>query len=162
MVSPHIKGQQRGGGWVGCRGGSSRGVVAELVGKSLSWLRLEYWQWLQKLVPNVWQLVFANVAIEGGSCTRMNIASLIVLDWLWTSLCMILNWLGSKGCPVVVLCRCMGEGGLEMFLDPISQGSARLPYVWTGTLDVWALVVIDDSCLFGFVVFVFRVDQGCS
>ena len=33
---------------------------------SLSWLRLEYWQRLQKLVPNVWQLVFANVAIEGG------------------------------------------------------------------------------------------------
>ena len=45
MVSPHIKGQQRGGGWVGCRGGFQQGVVvAELVGKSLSWLRLEYWQ----------------------------------------------------------------------------------------------------------------------
>ena len=35
---------------------------------------------MQKLVPDVWQLVFANVAIEGGSCTCMNIASLIVLD----------------------------------------------------------------------------------
>ena len=118
MVSPHIKGQQR-GGWMGRvkRGvPAGEGVVAALVGKSLSWLRLEYWQWLQKLVPNVWQLVFANVAIEGGSCTRMNIASLIVLDWLWTSLCMILNWLGSKGCPVVVLCRCMGEGALRCSL----------------------------------------------
>ena len=48
MVSPHIKGQWRGGGWVGCRGGwgvpAGEGVVAALVGKSLSWLRLEYWQ----------------------------------------------------------------------------------------------------------------------
>ena len=55
-----------------------------------------------------------------------------------------------------------GGGGLEMFFDPISQGSARLSYVRTGTLDVWALVLIDDSCLFGFVVFFLRVDQGCS
>ena len=90
VPAPCIKGQWRGGRWVECRGGwgvpAGEGVVVALVGRSLSWLRLEYWRCLQKLVPNVWQLVLANVAIEGGSCTRMNIASLIVLDWLWTSL----------------------------------------------------------------------------
>ena len=42
--------------------------------------------------------------LRGGSCTHMNMASLIVLDWLWTSLCIMLNWSGSKGCPVVALC----------------------------------------------------------
>ena len=46
----------------------------------------------------------------GGSWTWMNMASLMVLDWLFTSLCTMLNWLGSMGCPVVVLWRCMGEG----------------------------------------------------
>ena len=40
----------------------------------------------------------------------MNMASFIVLDGLWTSLCTMLNMLGSKGCPVVALWRCMGEG----------------------------------------------------
>ena len=32
---------------------------------SLSWLRLENWQRLQKLVQDVWQLVFANVLLRG-------------------------------------------------------------------------------------------------
>ena len=48
-----------------------------------------------------------------GSCTQMNMASLMVLEWLLTSLCTMLNWLGSMGCPVVVLWWCMGEGTLK-------------------------------------------------
>ena len=39
------------------------------------------------------------------SCTHMNMASLMVLERLLTSLCTILNCSGSIGCPVVVLCR---------------------------------------------------------
>ena len=46
----------------------------------------------------------------------MNIASLMVLEWLLTSLCTMLNWLGSMGCPVVVLRRCIGEGALRCSL----------------------------------------------
>ena len=45
----------------------------------------------------------AKFMFKGGSCMHMNIASLIVLEWLFTSLCTMLNWLGSMGCPVVVL-----------------------------------------------------------
>ena len=45
----------------------------------------------------------------GGSWMQINMASLIVLDWLFTSLCTMLNWLGSIGCPVVVLWRCIGD-----------------------------------------------------
>ena len=52
----------------------------------------------------------------GGSCTQMNIASLMVLEWLLTSLCTMLNWLGSMGCPMVVLWRCIGEGALKCSL----------------------------------------------
>ena len=37
-----------------------------------------------------------------------------------------------------------------MFLDSFPQGSARLPNVGAGTLDVWALVFVDDAC-FGWI-----------
>ena len=43
----------------------------------------------------------------------MNMASLMVLEWLLTSLCNMLSYSGSIGCPVVVLCRWMGEGALK-------------------------------------------------
>ena len=46
----------------------------------------------------------------------MNIASLIVLDWLVVSLCIMLKLSASIGCPVVVLCRWMGEGALKCSL----------------------------------------------
>ena len=51
-----------------------------------------------------------------GSCMQMNMASLMVLEWLLTSLCTMLNWSGSMGCPVVVLWWCMGEGALKCSL----------------------------------------------
>ena len=63
---------------------------------------------------------FLEFLFNGGSCTHMNIASLMVLGWLLTSLCTMLNWLGSMGWPVVELCRCMGEGDLEMFFDSVT------------------------------------------
>ena len=59
---------------------------------------------------------FPKFLFKGGSCTHMNIASLMDLGWLLTSLCTMLNWLGSMGWPVVELCRCMGEGALKCSL----------------------------------------------
>ena len=63
---------------------------------------------------------FPRFLFSGGSCTQMNMASLMVQGWLLTSLCTILNWLGSMGWPVVELCRCMGERALKcsLFLSP--------------------------------------------
>ena len=55
-----------------------------------------------------------------------------------------------------------GGGGLKMFLDSFPQGSARFLNVRTGTVDVWALVLVDDSCFVGFGVLVLGVSQGCS
>ena len=49
-----------------------------------------------------------------------------------------------------------------MFFDPFSQGSARFPNVGAGTVDVWTLVLVYDSCLVGFGVLVFGVAQCCS
>ena len=53
---------------------------------------------------------FPRFLLSVGSCTQMNMASLMVLDWLLTSLWTMLNCSGSTGCPVVVLCRWMGRG----------------------------------------------------
>ena len=44
-----------------------------------------------------------------------------------------------------------------MFFDPISQGSARFPYVGTGAVDVWALILVYDPCLVGFRILVLGV-----
>ena len=55
-----------------------------------------------------------------------------------------------------------GGGGLEVLLDSFPQGSARFPYVGTGAVDVWALLLIDDPCLIGFGVLVLGVAQSCS
>ena len=49
-----------------------------------------------------------------------------------------------------------------MFFDPFSQGSARFPNVGAGAVDVWALVLVYDSCLVGFGILVFGVAQSCS
>ena len=64
----------------------------------------------------MWQLVLPQIPVEGGSLMQMNMASFIVLDWLLTSLCTMLNWLGSKGCTEVALWRCMGEGAFRCSL----------------------------------------------
>ena len=59
----------------------------------------------------------------------------------------------SCGGTVVVY----GGGGLEMFLNSFPQGSARLPNVGAGALDVLALVFVDDACLVGFGVLILGV-----
>ena len=49
-----------------------------------------------------------------------------------------------------------------MFFDPFSQGSARFPNVGTGAVDVWALVLVNDSCLVSFGILVLGVAQSHS
>ena len=59
---------------------------------------------------------FPKFLFKAGSCMQMNMAYLMVLGWLLTSLCTMLNWLGSMGWPGVELCWCMGEGALKCSL----------------------------------------------
>ena len=54
-----------------------------------------------------------------------------------------------------------GGGGLKMFFDSFPQGPARFSNVGTGAVDVWALILVDDSCLVGFGILVFGVAQSC-
>ena len=64
---------------------------------------------------------FPRFLLMVGSWMQMNIASLMVLEWLLTSLCNMLNCSGSIGCPVVVLCRWMEEGSLKCSLTLSSK-----------------------------------------
>ena len=109
---------QVGGLWgKGCNGGPVGGI---------SWMWCWLVGWLACTVVLVRPVVddpryvgvgiFLGFCSEGGSCTWMNMASLMVLGWLFTSLCIMLNWLGSMWCPVVELCWCMGEGALKCSL----------------------------------------------
>ena len=50
-----------------------------------------------------------------------------------------------------------GGGGLEMFLNPFPQGLARFPNVGAGAVYVGALVLVDDACLAGLGILVFRI-----
>ena len=70
--------------------------------------------------------------------------------WLWDGIqmlhqCMMLKHSGLSGCPVELLWWWMGEGGLEVLLDAISQCPTSFSYVGFRTVDVGALEVIDDS-----------------
>ena len=62
------------------------------------------------------------------------------------------HWMSCGGAVEVY-----GGGGLEMFLNSFPQGSARLSNVGTRAVDVGVLVFVDDSCLVGGRVLVFRV-----
>ena len=59
---------------------------------------------------------FPRLLLRVESYTWMNMASLMVLDWLLTSLWAMLNCSWSIGCPVVVLCRWMREGAMKCSL----------------------------------------------
>ena len=55
----------------------------------------------------------------------------------------------------------MGEGVLKCSLTLSPLGSARFSNVRAGAVDVRALVFVDDSCLVGGWIFVFRVAKSC-
>ena len=69
----------------------------------------------------------------------------------------MLNCSGSIGCPVMVLCRCMGEGALKCSLTLSPSDLPDSPMYALGQFYVGAFVVIYDACLIGFGVLVFGV-----
>ena len=46
---------------------------------------------------------------------------------------------GLTGCPVELVCRCMGGGDLEMLLESITNNSVSFSYILNGTVDHWHL-----------------------
>ena len=104
---------------------------------------------------------FPRFLFKGGSCTWMNIASLMVLDCMLTSLMynaelVGVHWMSCGGAVEVY-----GGGGFKMFFNSFPQGSARFPNVRAEAVDVRALVFVDDSCLVSGWIFVFRVAKSC-
>ena len=103
---------RKGGNQWGCYVANE--VVGWLVG--LHWRVGDTWRRWSHMCGS-WYL--PRFLLRVGSCTQMNMTSLMVLEWLLTSLCTMLNWFESMGCPVVVLWWCMG-GGFEVFFYPFT------------------------------------------
>ena len=66
------------------------------------------------------------------------------------------HWMSCGGAVEVY-----GGGDFKMFFNPFPQGSAIFPNVRAGAVDVRALVFVDDSCLVGVRIFVFRIAKSC-
>ena len=61
------------------------------------------------------------------------------------------------GCPVVVLCRWMGEGALKCSLTLSPSDLPVSPMVGIGAVYLEAFIVIDDTCLAVFGVLVLGI-----
>ena len=146
-MCPHLYGQQEGrpvggsSGW----GGGLEGLSCNVGDTSSRWSHM----------CSIWY--FPRFLLRVGSWMWMNMASLMVLEWLLTSLCTMLNWTGSIGCPVVVLCRWMREGTLKCSLTLSPNDLPDSPYICTGAVYLEVLVVINDPCLIDFRILVLRV-----
>ena len=64
---------------------------------------------------------------------------------------------GVHGVSCGVAVEVYRGGGLEMFLYPFPQGSARFTNVGARAIYVRALVLVDDACLTGFGILVLGV-----
>ena len=68
------------------------------------------------MVPYVWQLVLSQVSVEGGVLYMYEHGLLDGPGVAVNLLVYYVNWLGSMGCPVVILWWCIGEGALKCSL----------------------------------------------
>ena len=59
------------------------------------------------------------------------------------------------------MCGSIGEGAFKCSLTLSPSDLPDSPNVAAGTMDMWALVLIDDSCLFSFGILVLVVAQCC-
>ena len=136
--------------WVAGGGNLSRKGVFRWVG----WGRLEGLSCRVGDACSRWSHIcsswyFPKFLLRVGSWMWMNMASLMVLERLLTSLCTMLNCSGSIGCPVVVLCRWMGEGALKCSLTLSPRDLPDSP--------MYALVMVDNPSLVDFRILVFGV-----
>ena len=51
-----------------------------------------FWDGIKNFIPNMWQIVLANIFLKGRLFTLIYIASFMVLDILYPSLLMILKF----------------------------------------------------------------------
>ena len=108
-MTPSLYGQQEGRGF---SGGTSRGISGWVWGLE-GWMACtEVWGMPAEGCP-----IFAETGTFPGFCWGLGLGPEYgwtwppwwSLEWLLTSLCTMLNCSGSKGWPVVVLCKWMGR-----------------------------------------------------
>ena len=98
---------------------------------------------------------FPMFLLRDGLFTLMYTASSIVLIRFWSSLPTILKLSMVFLWPVMLKWSYIGEGGLKMFIEPLSKCSWWLPYILLITLHPAAFVSIDDTTLLcdGIIIF---------
>ena len=87
----------------------------------------------------------------------MNMASLMFLDIPCDSLWTMVK---QAGCPVELLCWCLGDGALRCSLS-LSPNTPRLSNVLFRTVYVWAFECVDNPTLLKFVVLVLGCNEKC-
>ena len=103
-------------------------------------------------MPYGWELVLSYVPIKWRVINMNIMTSFIFLVTPCDSLSTMVKHSGLTGCPVEWLWWCTGDGGPEVFLEPVPKGFAWFPYAFFQTVDVWAFKSIHDPNLLVLVV----------
>ena len=100
---------------------------------------------------------FPRLLLRVGSLTHMNIASLMVFEWLYFLVYYVevfqVQWM-SCGCAVM---EYWGRG-LEMFFNPFSQCPAWFSYVCLRAVDIWTFIMVDNATFLCLWILILGVD----
>ena len=122
-------------------------------------LQFYFWGVKQNLIPNMWQMVFTNISIEGWIidpyvqslfyCSHMvqvlppNNVKVVVSNIVTSDVAMVIY----------------GRGGFQMFLEPFTKSSWGLSNIFLISIHPVTLVSVDDSTLLLDLIFVFGRHQ---
>ena len=143
FIVPHL--------WYGIYVGGS-----PLWGVELMWLlQLQWSSVLQYLIPQVGQVVFPQVSVEGRVIHSDELGFLNCSDG---PLCLPINYgetLQITWCPVDQLCWWMGDGALR-YSQISHQKCYQIPQCILWTVHVVAFVIVDNSTFLAHVILVLR------
>ena len=129
-------------------------VVADVIASGrwkshkVNLLQCEFWGVNQNLIPNMWQMVFANISVEGWIIDPY-VLCLFYCSYLVQVLPpnnfeIVDGNTVTTDVPVVIY----GRGGFQMFLEPFSKSSWGLSNIFLITIHPATMISVDDSTLF--------------
>ena len=129
-------------------------VVADVIASGrwkshrVNLLQFEFWGVNQNLIPNMWQMVFAHISVEGWI-----IDPYVQSLFYCSSLVQVLppnNFEIDDGNTVTtdVTVVIYGRGGFQMFIEPFSKSSWGLSNIFLITIHPVTMISVDDSTLF--------------
>ena len=129
-------------------------VVADVIASGrwkshqVNLLQFKFWGVNQKLIPNMWQMVFAHISVEGWIIDPY-VQSLFYCP----NLVQVLppnNFEVIDGNTVTtdVTVVIYGRGGFQVFLEPFSKSSWGLSNIFLITIHPVTMISVDDSTLF--------------